>query len=760
MNTRLDEHDWPEPGTAARMLHLSGHVQGVGFRPFVYRLAEHYGLNGWVENQLGQVAIFIEGSASALDQFQHVLIEQAPAASRPQLEQVTHADNQGLTSFTIRSSTTTSPADIHVTPDLALCDECRAELHTATDNRYHYSFINCTQCGPRYTIIRSLPYDRANTTMRDFSLCPSCEKEYNNTLDRRFHAEPIACPVCGPQLEFRNKSQHITGSNEALLASISALRDGDIIAVKGIGGYHLVCDANNDDAIAHLRNRKHRPDKPLAVMLPWQQLSALNLTTQQREILTDPAHPILLVEKHRLPGLSENIAPDLNEIGIMLPYSPLHDLLTQLMGNALVMTSANLSGEPVLTEAHDVEQRLGHIADGFLHHNRPIQRPADDPVLRIIQEKPRPLRLGRGNAPLELHLPRSLHIPVLAVGSHMKNTVALAFGDRIIISPHIGELDSPRSQEVFESVIDDLQKLYQVRAQQIVCDAHPGYASTRWAKQVAMHNELDISPVYHHAAHAGVLAGEFPLVKRWLAFSWDGTGLGEDNNLWGGEALLGHAGDWQRVGSLKTFRLPGGDKAITQPWRLAHALHWQIDSTWQDTEHDTDLLFSAWQRQLNSPLTSSAGRLFDAAAAMLGLAHETSFDAQAAMALEALAADTPCDAIELSIAADKQGILRINWSPLLAMLCDDTRSPCERAACFHDSLAHAILQQALMLRQQHGEFAVGLCGGVFQNKRLAETAMRLLTENDFDVYLPEQVPMNDAGLCYGQVINVLNRFND
>jgi hydrogenase maturation protein HypF len=471
-----------------------------------------------------------------------------------------------------------------------------------------------------------------------------------------------------------------------------------------------------------------------------------------RAFLKSRAHPIVLLPTRQSQSLSRHIAPGLNEIGVMLPYSPLHHLLLEAVAGPLVATSANLSGEPVLTRNTDVTRRLAHVADACLHHNRDITRPADDPLYRFIANKPRPLRLGRGNAPLELELPFTLPTPVLATGGHMKNTVALAWHNRIVISPHVGDLHTPRSQHVFEQVITDLQQLYRVTAERVICDTHPGYASSRWAQRCG----LAVQPVLHHHAHAAVLCGEYPHEPRWLVFTWDGVGLGTDNGLWGGEALLGKPGHWQRVASMRQFRLPGADKAARQPWRSAAALCWEAGLDWQVPDENGELLHAAWRKQVNAPPSSAVGRLFDAAASLLGLVQEASFEGQGPMLLEACAGTATTRPLALPLQQDAEGTWRSDWQPLLHMLLDNSMTPAERARCFHESLGSALLQQAQQLRAQHGDFAVGLCGGVFQNRLLTEVVMQQLQQAGFRVYLSEQLPVNDAGLCYGQVIEAMH----
>lgn len=738
----------------SRNIVLEGQIQGVGFRPFTYRLAQRYGLNGWIKNETGRVEIYITGKMESLDEFCRALVVEAPPLAKPKIVSNEPVSVDQSNNFSILPSNAQSVTSVHLPPDYFMCDDCLTELQDHNNRRFHYPFINCTQCGPRYTLIKQLPYDRHNTTMADFPLCVVCRSEYENPGDRRFHAQPLACPECGPRLLFRQRDgASITETRDPLDACIKALENGNIVAVKGVGGYHLVCDAQNSETVKRLREKKLRPAKPLAVMFPLDKdLTAIHkavlLDKTHESILCDPMRPIVLA--HTKPGssLAAEIAPGLNEIGVMLPYSPLHFLLLEACHKPLVVTSANISGEPVFTNQHEVEARLGHVADAFLHHNRPIERPADDSVFRIIAEKPRPVRLGRGIAPLELDLPFTLPCPVLAVGGHIKNTIALAWDNRAVISPHIGDLDSPRSLNVFEQVINDLQSLYRVKARCIICDAHPHYGSTRWALRTG----LPVTRVYHHAAHASCLSGEFPDIEQWLTFAWDGVGYGTDGTLWGGEALLGKPGRWQRVATWRPFHPPGGDKASLQPWRSAVALCWQVGIDWEKYVSDSGLLYESWKRRINCPQTSAVGRLFDAAAALTGIIHTTSYEGQAPMMLEAAADGITGEPAMLPIAKNRQGIYETDWVPLLPGLTDNNLDMSRRAANFHSSLAHGILSQACVIRKEHGDFTVGLTGGVFQNRLLTEQAIVLLNNNGFDVRIAEQIPCNDAGLCFGQII--------
>jgi hydrogenase maturation protein HypF len=747
---------------SAKKIVLSGVVQGVGFRPFIYRHALQHQLQGWVRNASGRVEVHVQGDKESLEAFVDTLLASAPGLSSPSLESVNETARLDSSGFVILPSIADSDVDIHLPADLFTCDDCLRELNDPDNRRFRYPFINCTQCGPRYTLIQSLPYDRPNTSMSGFPLCEACQAEYTNPLDRRYHAEPVACAHCGPTLTYNEPgSDQLSGNEAALEAAIKTLHAGKTVAIKGIGGYHLVCDARCDKAVDHLRKNKPRPHKPLAVLFPAPIGDSLGVVRQyllpdevEAGLLLDPARPIVLVRKKPGNNLSAAIAPGLNEVGAMLPYSPLHHMLLADFGAPLVATSANISGEPVLTENTDTEQRLAHVAQAFLHHDRPIVRPADDPVIRVINRQPSPFRHGRGLAPLELELPFTLDRPMLAVGAQMKNTVALGWENRIVVSPHIGEMESPRSLQTFEQCIHDLQDLYQVRAEQIICDAHPGFTASRWARKQG----LPVAEVYHHHAHASAvyvdaLAAEHAMDEM-LVFTWDGVGLGPDGTLWGGEALLGKPGAWRLVAGLRPFSLPGGEKAGREPWRSAAAICWEAGRDCPLEEAGDPLLYSFWQKGRNSPRTSAVGRLFDAAAALCGVCSLASFEGQGPMQLEALAAVqgniNEVEPIRLELGLH-DGVYRADWEPLIAMLDDASRSRGVRAACFHLSMAGTLLDQAVRLRKETGVNSVGLAGGVFQNRVLTEKCIMLLGEYGFDTGLPSSIPVNDGGISFGQI---------
>ena len=789
---------------------ITGQVQGVGFRPFIYRIANQYNLTGWVQNRSGEVIVLAQGHEHNLNAFQNAVLTQHPPLAIPFIESVNNIECEPLNTFIISKSSSSAQAQRHIPPDFFTCNDCLAELTDSHERRYRYPFINCTQCGPRYTIINDLPYDRPNTSMSDFPLCTSCYKEYSNTLDRRFHAQPLACSECGPELTFITEHGHSkkmaskktasenrsTGNEAALASTVDALKQGLIVALKGIGGYHLICDATNEDAVQRLRKRKHRPDKPLAIMFSSlhnakdqdglsQLMRYCSPDKIEADTISSPQRPIVLIKTNNT-LLAPAVNTDLNEIGAMLAYSPLHYLLLQDFGLPIVATSGNLSGEPVLTDNQQAQQRLHKIADAFLHHNRSILRPADDSVVRIIHHKKRLFRIGRGIAPLEFNLPYRLKEPILAVGGQMKNTIALAWDNRLVISPHIGELDSKRSTEVFAQVIDDLCHLYRVTPKHIICDAHPDYFSSRYARTYARTHKISLSQVQHHKAHANIVCGAYNIKypkktssKKYLVFTWDGTGLGDDETLWGGEGFYGYAGNWQRVTSIKPFYLQGGDKAAREPWRSACALLWEegiVENNFSTNKTSRTLAFQAWNKRLNTIQSSSMGRLFDAASALLGLGEISSFEGQGPMLLEALlsdAVDTNAESLcatrhnidksalplyhqQDNSSADKQLLIIADWSELLSLLLDEAQTIEQRALCFHLKIAETLIAQAKEIRALKGDFCVGLSGGVFQNKFLSETILKRLEEENFVSFLPEDIPYNDAGLAFGQIIEAVH----
>ncbi len=759
----------------ARRFIVEGRVQGVGFRPFLARLAHGLGLAGEVANVGGRVEGVVEGPADSIQAFMRRLRAEAPAGALIRALHERPDELRGFDSFSIHpAGAVASPlpgegGGAHLPLDQPPCPACLAELSDPHDRRCHHPFIACAACGPRVSMMAAMPWGRAHTGMAGFVLCPACRREFHDPSDRRFHAEAIACPSCGPRLWFVRDGARMEGDEAALAEAVALLRAGGLVAVRGVGGYHLMCDARNAYAVARLRERKHRPSKPLALMYPW--AGADGLAALRRDVAPGPAEAEALVSAARpivlLPGTPAplrgegwggegGIAPGLAGIGVMLPSSPLHHLLLADFGGPLVATSGNRSGEPLVSRPEEAEARLAGIADAFLHHDRPILWPMDDPVRRVIAGRARPLRLGRGDAPLELDLPFALDRAWLAVGGQMKNAVALGWGERIVLSPHVGELDSPRGLARFAHTIERLQALHGVGAEAIAHDMHPGYEATRWA----MEQPLPTRAVQHHAAHASALYAEAwmdggAVPADMLVLAWDGLGFGEDGGLWGGEALLGRPGRWRRVASLRPFRLPGGERAAREPWRCALGLCWEagLEGAGVPVGVDAGMLRQAWARGLNTPATRSMGRLFDAAAALLGLCARASHEGEAAMRLEATAmacGPSPAGAggVRELPWLDNEGLLRLDWAPLLPMLLDASRPVAGRAMAFHASLARAAVRLAMRLNAE----GLGLSGGVMQNRLLVELIHAEAERAGVRLIMPSRVPVNDAGLAFGQLV--------
>jgi hydrogenase maturation protein HypF len=740
-------------------------VQGVGFRPFVYRLAPRLELAGWVGNSSPGVPGEVEGPAQRVDEFRRRLVLDRPARSAVQelrCAAVPASSARGATGarFEIRTSAVAGEKQALVLPDLATCPDCVRELGDRADRRFRYPFTNCTRCGPRYSILLDLPYDRSRTTMARFALCPACRAEYEDPGDRRFHAEPTACPDCGPQLALWDPSgRPLAFRDDALRQAADALRRGRIVAVKGLGGFHLCVDARDDGAVAELRRRKRREAKPLAVMVAClgEARSLALLDALEEELLGSPEAPIVLVRRRSDAALSQCVAPGNPCVGLLLPYTPLHHLLMAEIGFPVVATSGNGSGEPICTDEREALQRLQGIADVFLVHDREIARPLDDSVARIVAGRPALLRRARGYAPLPV---AALPSPLsgLAVGGHLKNTVAVAAGGRVFVSPHVGDLDTAAGREHFRCTARMLSRLYGVTPQVLACDPHPDYASTLYARASGQ----PVVEVQHHYAHVLSAMADNELDPPALGFAWDGSGYGADGTVWGGEALHVDASSFRRVAWLRPFRLPGGERAVLEPRRSALGLlHAQRgDSLLEDDADPVWALFSREERRvlcsmlaagLNAPLTTSAGRLFDAVAALIGLHPVAGFEGQAAMALEfAIDASVPAATYRCMLAPRTDG-LEIDWRPLLEGVRADLarrRAPGAIARGFHDAMVEAIVEVA----RHVGLPRVVLSGGCFQNKYLTERAVVRLRAEGFEPSWHRRLPPNDGGLALGQLV--------
>ncbi len=756
----------------ARELRVGGVVQGVGFRPFVLRLAGRYGLSGWVCNDDQGVVIRIEGEATAIAEFEAALYGEAPPAAAVQSVTACAVPVVPLAGFSIRASPPPggSPT-VAVTPDLACCAACRGELFDPDDRRYRYPFINCTQCGPRYSIVERIPYDRPHTTMRHFRQCAACQAEYDDPANRRHHAQPNACPICGPQCEWWDEhGANQTAGAAAIDNAVTFLQTGHVVAVKGIGGFHLMTLAENETAVRELRRRRRRDAKPFAVMFP--SLAAVRKVARVDELeatlLASPVAPIVLLEQRR--PWTEALAPGNPLVGALLPYAPLHWLLMDALQQPLVATSGNLTGEPLCFAEREAVQRLAGIADGFLVHNRPIARPVDDSIVRVASGRPLWLRRARGLAPVPLNVPGSgSHGPVLAVGGHLKNTVAVAQGDQVIVSQHVGDLETVAAEGAFRDAVKSLTALYPVPPRIWVCDTHPDYAATLFARGQALRAKGGrLLTVQHHHAHAAAVMADNGLTGSALGVIWDGTGYGPDGTVWGGEFLRVDGPQYERVGHFRTFPLPGGEQAIKQPARSALGVLFALRGAdvFADPERQPYIRFEGNVRDnlrtlllgaINAPLTSSAGRLFDAVASLLSIAQRSQFEGQAAMALEfaavrgqrTAAGQTWAERIAAQAVPAEWSPPEVDWGPLierLLMAASDGAAPDALAYAFHAGLARWIARVAVA----SGEPRVVLGGGCFQNRCLLELAVYTLREAGLKVFWPRQIPPNDGGLAYGQ----------
>lgn len=742
---------------------LHGAVQGVGFRPFVYRLAHELGLGGFVRNVSQGVCLEVEGTAAAVQHFlQRLRTDTPPQAAIHTLETVALAAC-GDTAFVLQPSVADGVKTAVILPDLATCDACRREIFDPQDRRYAYPFTNCTNCGPRFSILIALPYDRRNTTMQGFAMCARCQAEYHDPHDRRFHAQPNACPVCGPQVALWAADGTVLATRQAALtATAEAIRQGAIVALKGLGGFHLLVDAGNAAAVQRLRLRKHRPDKPLALMYP--SLAALQehcqVTAPAARLLRAAAAPIVLL-RHHTPACAAAVAPHNPYLGVMLPYTPLHHLLLHELGRPLVVTSGNQAEEPLCLEAEEALQRLGGIADLFCVHNRPIARPVDDSLVHLVLGRPQILRRARGYAPLPIHVSDTALPAILAVGGHLKNTIALAVGGNVCLSQHLGDLGTVPAFTAFGEAVMTLPRLYEATPTQIACDAHPDYLSRRGADLWPGARTL----VQHHYAHVLSCMAEHALQAPVLGVAWDGTGYGLDGSIWGGEFLHITADTFQRVAHMRPFPLPGGDKAGTEPRRAALGLLYAafgeavadmtaLPPVGAFTAPERRVLHTMLQRGVQTPLTSSVGRLFDAVAALLGLHQRITFEGQAAMAVEFAVAGCRTEATYPFDIQATPDAARIDWQPLLQALLADCRRQVHIshiAAAFHNTLAEIIVAVARRLSCPQ----VVLTGGCFQNRTLTERAVQRLRAEGFCPFWHQRVPPNDGGLALGQVMAVV-----
>jgi len=750
-----------QPATpVAGRLAVRGLVQGVGFRPFVARLAARHGLGGWVRNASGNVEILIEGPASAIGAFRAALRAEAPPLARIDDVTWTEASPAGAEAFRILASTAQPDRRQAVSPDVAVCAACAAELDDPANRRHRYPFITCTDCGPRFTVIHAMPYDRERTSMRAFPQCPSCVAEYTDPANRRYHSETNSCADCGPRAWLEDPEASVLAEGDAAIrVAGDLLRDGRIVAIRGLGGFHLAADATNTEAVERLRVRKHREAKPLAVMVRTTN-QAMALATPgavETELLSAPERPIVLLSLRPDSPLAPAVAPGLAHAGVMTASTPLHLLLLAAADRPLVMTSGNRSEEPIATGVAEARARLGGIADALLMHDREIVARYDDSVVRVVDGTPVFLRRARGYAPMPLRLPLASPVPLVAVGPHLKNTFTLVHGAEAYVSQHVGDLDNVETLEHFRASLAMFGRLFQIEPEVVVRDLHPGYLSTRVAEELALPRTI---AVQHHVAHVAAVLAEHGCADRVIGVAFDGTGLGDDGNVWGAEVFTADLRTAERVGQLRYAPMPGGDLAARSPWRCAlgyRSLAAHDGPTFAAAfadlpETEQTLAEQQIARRLNAPLASSMGRLFDAAAAVIGLRQIAHYEGQAPMELEALAGEGPAEPLPFPV-SEEAGRLVLEPLPLLAAL-DERRlagdDPRTLAARFHESVAAGTARLVERVAATTGLRTVVLAGGVFQNARLLSRLRARLTEGGLRVLVPRTLSPNDGAISFGQ----------
>ena len=779
-------------------VHITGIVQGVGFRPFVYGLATRLQLNGWVRNTSAGVDIEVDGEKDVLDAFVKALRDEAPRLSRiDELIASFHPVN-GFRSFDIVHSESIPSAFQPISPDVAICDDCLRELFDPKDRRYRYPFINCTNCGPRFTIIKDIPYDRPKTTMAPFAMCPDCQREYTDPLNRRFHAQPVACPICGPHvwLEFLGakkrgetrdeKEVHVhlslsASHDEAIQETRRLLADGKIVAIKGLGGFHLACDATNSESVSELRRRKLRVDKPFALMMI--DVGTIEkhcfVSDAERELLTSSARPIVLLRRKSESNIAREVAPNQDWIGVMLPYTPLHYLLLEKSKDfpeALVMTSGNLSEEPIATDNEEARQRLSSLADAFLMHDRDIHVRCDDSVVRAFDDRlltedrellsivhrpllVYPIRRSRGYAPFPVKLPWEVPL-LLAAGSELKNTFCITNKNYAFLSHHIGDMENYETLKSFEQGVEHFERLFRVKPEAIAYDLHPNYLATQYALQRAERENIPTVGVQHHHAHIAACMAEHGLDGSHpvIGLSFDGTGYGEDGAIWGGEFLIADYKSYQRPFHLEYFPLPGGDAAIKKPTRIALALLWSLGLDWNESlasvkefnDEERSMLRAQLEKKINTPMTSSMGRLFDAAAALAGVRGQVNYEGQAAIEFEALADSAEDGKYPFTWEQDQVQVRSVVEALVKDVMAGVRVS--KISARFHNGLAEAVHMIVQKMSRDSGIREVALSGGVWQNITLLGRTLSLLQKDGFKVYLHRQIPTNDGGLSLGQAV--------
>ena len=761
----VPKRDQHEVQRARQQVSVRGVVQGVGFRPFVYRLANEERLAGHIGNDTDGVTIEVEGTSASLESFLSRLRTEIPPLARIDAIAVRPLQPIGESTFRIVASEVHGRVSTGIPADAATCPDCLRELLSPTDRRFRYPFLNCTNCGPRFTITRRIPYDRPQTSMAHFKMCPACQSEYDDPSNRRFHAQPNACWDCGPQLSLVAADGVSIATNDPVDATIARLVAGQILAIKGIGGFHLSVDATSETAVTRLRQRKHRYGKPLAVMVrDLEAARALcHLTPAEEQLLTTPPRPIVLVRRRELTPIAPSVAPGIPWLGLFLPYAPLHHLLfADGRLHALVMTSANLSEEPIAIDNDEARSRLAAIADAFLLHNREILQRCDDSVTSIVDSAPQLIRRARGFVPLGIPLPLDAP-PLLAVGGHLKNVFTLARGRFAYQSQHLGDLENLTGLAFFRESLDHLMRTFEIEPEAVAHDLHPGYLSTSWAKEWASERGLPLIAVQHHHAHIAACMAEHALAGPVIGLALDGTGYGTDGRIWGGEALISDLDSFDRFAHLEYVPMPGGDAAVKEPWRMAFAslrtAGFDPDEAAQLTgasPHEARVIERMIERGINAPLTSSLGRLFDAVAAVVLSRRTVDYDAQSAIELEGVAIDEPeqFEDSDYTLTLSDSQPQQIQTAELWHAIVRDLRSGVSKqkiAARFHAAMARGFIAAAVHAREEKGISQVALSGGCLHNRRLAHLLRVGLKNEGFQVFQHRHVSPGDGGLSYGQV---------
>ncbi len=737
-------------------IQIKGVVQGVGFRPFVYNLALKHGINGWVNNDDKGVNIFLYTSQDNCQKFLDELQNNPPKLSfidEIKIEEITF--QKEYKSFEIIQSETSNNKSTIILSDMGICDDCIKDINDSSNFRYNYSLTNCTNCGPRYSIIKTVPYDRINTSMTYFKLCDDCQKEYENPTNRRYHAQPVACEKCGPNITLYNKNNTILDYDiEAIQKTADLINKGNLVAIKGIGGFHLICDAKNSKTIEELRLRKNRPTKPFAVM--FKDINSVKehceISQKEEEILNSLNKPIVLVKKKKESDLSQLLAPNINHLGCFIAYTGLHHLLFRYLNNPIVATSANLKGEPIITSKDEIIEKLSNVVDFVLDFNRDILNASDDTVIQIVDNDITKIRNARGYAPTALNFKNRSKKKILALGANQKSTISLYLKNNLILSPYIGDLNSLKSMEYFERTIETFKRFYDFEPEVIVCDKHPNYESTKFALQLKQQNQkIELVQIQHHYAHVLSVMAEYKLNKEVLAFIFDGTGYGDDGNIWGGEVFLASKEDYKRVNHFKYFKLLGSEIAVKEPKRVAlsllfdsyeleEVLNMQIASVKAFKESEIKMLHTMWQKGLNSPFTSSVGRLFDAVASFADILQIQSYEGEAGLLIEQHYDKSILESYTYEINEEN---IDISYMIKEMILDTDAKIICSK---FINTIAQIILD----ISKSYENLPVVLGGGVFQNKTLLEILINKFKEQNKEFYYNKNIPLNDGGISVGQ----------